>query len=91
DGLNSVSRLTSSIATPEQAQSARKMREALSLYQQAEDLIQLGAYVSGANVKLDAAIRARERMLEFLRQDAKAKIPLEDTLGGLQAVASLLP
>ncbi len=91
DVLNSVSRLQSTISTPEQKQAARKIREALSAYQQAEDLIQLGAYVAGTNPKLDASIRAREDILKFLRQDADARSPLETTLAEVQRVASLLP
>jgi FliI/YscN family ATPase len=39
DVLHSVSRLTNEIASPEQLESQRKFREALSSYQQAEDLI----------------------------------------------------
>ena len=68
DVLQSVSRLQSQLASPEQGAQARAVRQALSLYRQAEDLIQLGAYVSGANPQLDAAIRARPQILEFLRQ-----------------------
>ena len=49
DILHSVSRLTSAIATPAQKEAARKIRGALSAYRDAEDLIQLGAYVSGSN------------------------------------------
>src|ERR1700691_131476 len=59
DILQSVSRLQSQLSTPEQGAHARAVRQALSLYQQAEDLIQLGAYVAGSNPQLDAAIRVR--------------------------------
>jgi FliI/YscN family ATPase len=90
DILQSVSRLTSKIATKEQKEAARKIREALSAYHDAEDLIQLGAYVSGTNPRLDASIRAREPLVDFLRQDAEAKSPLAETLQGMNAVASLL-
>src|SRR5215472_9672882 len=47
DILQSVSRLTSAIATTGQKDAARKMRAALSAYHDAQDLIQLGAYVAG--------------------------------------------
>src|SRR5271169_1281959 len=69
DILHSVSRLTSAIATPAQKEAARKIRGALSAYRDAEDLIQLGAYVSGSNPQLDASIRLRPELLDFLRQD----------------------
>src|SRR5574340_211870 len=91
DILHSVSRLQSQISTPEQKAGARKIREALSAYQQAEDLIQLGAYVSGSNPKLDASIRAREDILRFLRQESAENSPIETTLAELGRVASLMP
>src|SRR3974377_746211 len=69
DILHSVSRLTSQIASPNQKEAARKMREALAAYRDAEDLIQLGAYVSGSNSQLDTSIRLRPELLQFLRQD----------------------
>jgi flagellum-specific ATP synthase len=90
DILNSVSRLQSQISTPDQKVAARRIREALSAYQQAEDLIQLGAYVSGSNPKLDASIRAREDILAFLRQDAGQMSPLDATLAEVQRVAALV-
>jgi flagellum-specific ATP synthase len=89
--LNSVSRLTSSITSREQAGWARKVREAMATYQQAEDLIQLGAYVSGTNPKLDTILRVREELTEFLRQDASVKTPAGETLSRLEALAAKLP
>lgn len=88
--LNSVSRLTSQIATKEQAEWARKIREALSMHRQAEDLIQLGAYASGSNPRLDASIRARPQLMDFLRQDANTQSPIEETLKRLEALASMV-
>jgi len=90
DVLHSVSRLTTSIATAEQLESLRKLREAMSSYQQAEDLIQLGAYVAGTNPKLDSVIRTRPDLLRFLQQDARAESPWEETLDGLRKLASAL-
>jgi FliI/YscN family ATPase len=89
--LDSVSRLQSRIATPEQKEHARRVREALAAYRQAEDLIQLGAYVSGSNPKLDASIKARADLMRFLRQDAAEPSALNQTLDGLKKVAGLLP
>jgi FliI/YscN family ATPase len=90
DILQSVSRLTSKIASAGQKNAAQKIREALAAYDQAEDLIQLGAYVAGSNPRLDAAIRAREPLLSFLKQDAESKSPIEQTLEQMKAVASAL-
>jgi len=91
DVLNSVSRLSTDIASPEQLDSLRKLREALSSYHQAEDLIQLGAYVSGTNAKLDSVIRIRPDLLRFLQQDARSESQWDETLAGLHKLASALP
>ena len=91
DVLSSVSRVTQQVATPVQLACAQKVREAMATYQRSEDLIQLGAYVSGTNSKLDASIKARDRMLNFLRQDSREKSSFEDTLSGLQELAQMLP
>jgi flagellum-specific ATP synthase len=80
DVLNSVSRLASRISTPAQKEAARKIREALAAYSQSEDLINLGAYASGANATLDAAIKLRPKLLDFLRQTPEEATPAADTV-----------
>jgi FliI/YscN family ATPase len=90
DILSSISRVASDVASPEQMKDARKLRESLAAYAQSEDLISLGAYVSGANPKLDASIRVRERVLNFLRQDANEKSELPSTLSTLKEIAGAL-
>jgi len=89
--LDSVSRLQSELATQEQKENMRKIREALAAYHQAEDLIQLGAYVAGTNPGLDASIKARPRIIDFLRQDSSQACSLDQTLQQLGAVAAQLP
>lgn len=90
DVLASVSRVASHVAKPPQLKAAQKLREALSAYRNAEDLIQLGAYASGSNPKLDASIRSREQILGFLRQDANEKAPIDRTLNSLTELAAAL-
>ena len=87
DILNSVSRLASRVATAEQREAARKIREALANYQQSEDLINLGAYAAGSNARLDSAIRLRPKLLEFLRQEPEISEPIDQTLEKLYALA----
>ena len=89
--LDSVSRLQSRVATPEQKENARRIREALSIYRHSEDLIQLGAYAAGSNPRLDASIRARDQMMGFLRQGAQEASTMIATLEQLKKVAALLP
>ncbi|HWC96548.1 MAG TPA: FliI/YscN family ATPase [Candidatus Sulfopaludibacter sp.] len=90
DILHSVSRLISAIASPAQKEAARKLRGALSAYRDAEDLIQLGAYVAGSNPALDASIRLRPELLEFLRQDHTSRAPAAETLAQLETLAGRL-
>ena len=89
DVLQSVSRLASRLANPEQNGDALRIREALATYQRAEDLINLGAYASGANPKLDSAVRVRPRLLDFLKQDSSANAPFDDTLSRMRELAQL--
>lgn len=87
DVLNSVSRLAGKIVPRTQQDAARKIREALAGYQQSEDLINLGAYAAGSNPRLDAAIRLRPALLEFLRQPPDVAAPIEQTLQQLELLA----
>lgn len=91
DVLHSVSRLASRIATGEQRESAQRIREALAMLDRSEDLINLGAYVSGSNPRLDSALRLRADIDHFLRQDAGSEIELDDTLSKLQTLAAGMP
>ncbi len=90
DVLNSVSRLASKIATKDERESARQVREALSMLDRSQDLINLGAYVSGSNPNLDGAIRQRGKIETFLKQEAGKSIDIEQTLDGLGALASAI-
>ncbi len=90
DILHSVSRLTSEIASPRQQEAAQKLRQALAAYREAEDLIQLGAYVAGTNPALDASIQLRPELLEFLRQDHTAKSSWEETMARMEELTARL-
>jgi FliI/YscN family ATPase len=90
DVLQSVSRVMSHVAQPDHVKFARKIREAMACYQSASDLIQLGAYVSGADAKLDSALRSRPKLLDFLKQDAGIKVNREETIHAMAALASEL-
>src|ERR1700733_15351002 len=83
DILSSISRLANKVVTKEETQAAQRIREALALYQQSADLIQLGAHVQGANPKLDQSIRLRPNILDFLRQDSDAHSEADETRTGL--------
>ncbi|HTB19745.1 MAG TPA: FliI/YscN family ATPase [Bryobacteraceae bacterium] len=87
DILQSVSRLAPRLCTPEQKAAAAKIRDAMATHERSQDLINLGAYASGANPKLDAAIRLRPLLLDFLKQDSREQAPFEKTMAGLSELA----
>ena len=68
DVLESVSRLTRDVCTPEEVALAGRAREQLALYRKNEDLVSIGAYQKGANAALDQAIALQEPLRKFLRQ-----------------------
>lgn len=84
DVLNSVSRLMSGIASPEQKTAANQMRNMLALIQKNEDLLAIGAYQPGSNPNLDKAVAHRKKMDEFLIQDTDRSYPFEETVRLLQ-------
>ena len=89
DILQSVSRLAPRLYNPHQKDAAGKIREAMATHQRSEDLINLGAYASGANPKLDAAIRMRPQLLEFLKQDSGTHSSFDETMLRLRELAQM--
>ncbi len=68
DPVQSVSRLTDEIVSPGLAQAGNRLRGALSMLREKEDLISIGAYSSGSDPQLDAALAHRGEIDAFLRQ-----------------------
>lgn len=69
DILESISRVMPNIVSNEQRAVAMKARELLATYREAEDLVNIGAYVKGSNPKIDEAIRKNPGLESFLIQD----------------------
>lgn len=68
DILESVSRAMIDV-TPESHQAlAQRMRSVLAVYRDAEDLVNIGAYVSGSNPDIDTALRLMPKIREFVQQ-----------------------
>lgn len=68
DVLASVSRIMDSIVPPEHLQLTHKARELLAAYDEAEDLISIGAYTEGSNPKVDRAVKKIGALNNFLTQ-----------------------
>lgn len=69
DVLSSISRVMDDIIDSEHRHYANKLKETLAIYRKAEDLINIGAYVSGSNPKIDYAIEMIEKINSYLKQD----------------------
>ncbi|CUS76824.1 type III secretion system ATPase, FliI/YscN [Candidatus Kryptonium thompsonii] len=88
--LESISRLMPDIVSSEHKKSAEKIIDILATYREAEDLINIGAYVRGSNPKIDKALQMIEKIREFLRQDMKEKAEFEDSVNRLIELAKLI-
>jgi flagellum-specific ATP synthase len=80
DILSSTSRVMRQVASQDHIQLATNLRELLSIYQEAEDLINIGAYKTGSNPKIDMAIRLEPAIERFLRQPIDETTSLEDSV-----------
>lgn len=80
DVLQSISRVMSSIASPEHKATAGKLKNVLATYQEAEDLINIGAYKKGSNNNIDYAIEKIDGVNEFLLQETHDKFSFEEIL-----------
>lgn len=72
----SISRVMPEIVSHEQLNALHAFKQLYSRYQRNEDLIQVGAYVSGSDPLLDKAIALRPAMEQFLQQDMRTPVPL---------------
>lgn len=80
DVLSSTSRVMRQVAGEEHVRYATQMRELMSVYQEAEDLINIGAYKTGPNAKIDMAIRMEPLFENFLKQNVGDATPLEEAV-----------
>lgn len=86
DVLKSVSRLMSHIAAPEHRDASGRLRKLVADYEDAADLINLGAYEHGSNPDVDASIAARESILGFLQQAADDRADYDETVQRVQSI-----
>ncbi len=80
DILQSISRVMSAIATKEHKEVAGKLKNVLATYNEAEDLINIGAYKTGSNKDIDYAIRKIDAVNAFLCQQTDEKFQFEDEI-----------
>jgi flagellum-specific ATP synthase len=83
DVPHSVSRLMINLVSDEHRDAAGRLREVLARYTEAEDLINIGAYVKGSNPKIDYALSKIDQVNSFLRQGTFEKLVYEETVSQL--------
>lgn len=86
DILQSISRVMSYIISKEHKAAAGKMKQVLATYQEAEDLINIGAYKAGSNPDIDFAIEKIKAVNAFLQQQTDEKFSFEETLEQMFAI-----
>lgn len=85
--LESVSRVMPAVVSPEHLAAAGRIRELLATYAEAEDLINIGAYKSGSNARVDWALSHLDSVNDFLKQRVDESSLFEDTDKRMLALA----
>ncbi|MDR6788977.1 flagellum-specific ATP synthase [Sphingomonas sp. BE138] len=78
DISKSISRVMNDIVPREHQQAARILRRHLATYEENRDLVLMGAYRSGSDPAIDAAIAYQPAIMEFVRQDTHQMVSLAD-------------
>ncbi len=86
DVLQSISRVMSSIVTKEHKEVSGKLKMVLATYNEAEDLINIGAYKNGSNKSIDYAISKIEAVNDFLRQRVDEKLDFNQVVEQLENI-----
>ena len=86
DVLKSISRVMEDIAGLQHKHSAARLKEMLSTYRKAEDLINIGAYVKGSNSAIDRAISKIEPINAYVRQQIQDSVTYEESLQQLEQI-----
>ncbi len=86
DVLQSVSRLMDRVAAPAHREAARRLRQLLAAYEDARDLVAIGAYSRGADPLVDRALELLPAINAFLQQDPAEAPAFEETIAALCAI-----
>lgn len=86
DVLQSVSRVMSDVVTKQHKQDANYLTSLMATYEEAADLINIGAYAKGSNSGIDEAIAKIKEINDFLCQEVDQNIGLEEIITNLQTI-----
>jgi flagellum-specific ATP synthase len=77
DVIQSISRVRGDVTDKDHAKAARRVLALLAIYQDIEDLVNIGAYVPGVNFEFDLAVQMRPRIILYLQQEPTSPSNLE--------------
>lgn len=86
DVLQSISRVMSSIVSKDHKKLAGQIKNIMATYQESEDLINIGAYKSGSNQKIDYAIEKIDAVNSFLCQQTDEKFSFEEEVSAMESI-----
>jgi len=86
DVLQSISRVMIDVVDDEHHELASQMIEVLASYEEAEDLINIGAYVKGSNPRIDRAISLIDQIRDFLKQGIKEEVSFENSIQRMREI-----
>jgi flagellum-specific ATP synthase len=66
------------VVSPEHFKQSMRVREAMAIYRESEDLINIGAYKSGTSAKIDQAIRLEQPISNMLKQPVEVNSNFEE-------------
>ncbi|HWH33275.1 MAG TPA: flagellum-specific ATP synthase FliI, partial [Egibacteraceae bacterium] len=87
DPLASLSRLATKVTTAEQQQALMRVREAMAAAEDVRDLVEVGAYVPGANPMADAGLALMPEIVRFLKQDTHEQTAYDEAWSRLAELA----
>lgn len=89
DILQSTSRLMKDVSSDEHLNLANDSKSNMANYEEAEDLIHIGAYVIGNDPKIDRAIQVINPLIEFMRQNIEDRTIFDEDLNELAQILHL--
>jgi flagellum-specific ATP synthase len=89
DVLASISRVMSDIVEDGHKKVSNTIKKSMAVYQNSEDLINIGAYVKGSSAEIDDAISKHDSINEFLVQTVDEKFGFDETIELMSGITGI--
>jgi len=89
DPLQSVSRVMPQVVDKTHLKLTQRILQHLAVFKDAEDLINIGAYVKGSSTAIDESIKYNQRILQFMKQDVDETMTLPQVVANMQNIFKL--